>query len=178
MAQAQQSGLGALDRHGPGVVHMLHYEDLVARPEEAVRKLCAFAGVPFEPAMLEPHQSRAARRAASLSASWSNTRKPINTGSVGRYQRGLTGDERRQVEHVAGPVMLTLGYTPDGGRAVRPSPIEVRARDLALRGATELRSLRHDANHLRRWRRDATVRWLYLKARIRRLDPRYRGGRA
>lgn len=165
----QRLGLAALERHGPGVVHLLRYEDLVARPEEEIGKLCTFLGEPVEPAMLRPHRSAAARRTAGLSASWRNTGRPISETSVGRYRRALTPAERRQVERVAGPMMERLGYRPtgDADRAVRPSPLALRLRDTALWAATEYRSLREDANHARRWRRDATVRWLRLRARVR-----------
>lgn len=165
----QRRAQDALDRHGPGVVHHLRYEDLVARPEEEITKLCAFLGEPFEPAMLRPDRTRAAQRTARLSASWRNTGRPISEGSVGRHQRALTPAERRQVERVTGPFMERLGYRTgdDADLAVRPSPLALRAGDARLRIATEYRSLRGDANHARRWRRDLTVRWLWLRARLR-----------
>jgi Sulfotransferase family len=167
----QQRAQAALDRHGPGVVHRLRYEDLVGRPEQEIDKLCAFLEEPFEPAMVQPHRTGAARRTARLSASWRNTGEPISERSVGRYEKALTPAERRQVERVAGPLMERLGYRTrtDGPLAVRPSPLALRTRDARLRVVTEYRSLRNDANHARRWRRDATVRWLWLRARLRTL---------
>ena len=166
----QQLGQRALERHGPDVVHLLHYEQLVARPEEEITRLCAFLDEPFEPAMLEPHRTGAARQIAGLSASWRNSSRPISGRSVGRYRTGLTDTERRQVELRAGRMMEQLGYDPgaDAAGAVRPpSPVGLFARNLGLRLATEYRSLRGDANHARRWRRDATVWRLRTAARLR-----------
>jgi hypothetical protein len=163
----QRCGLEALNQYGPGVVHLLRYEDLVVRPEEEVAKLCAFAGESFEPEMLAFHRSEAAQRTARLSESWRNTDRPIANASVGQYQQGLTAAEQRQVEHAAAPMMRRLGY-PVGDGAYEPGPYDravvVRGRDIALRALVEYRSIRSDANCLRRWRRDAIVAWLRLKA--------------
>jgi hypothetical protein len=169
----QQRAQAALDRHGPSTVHRLRYEDLVGRPEEEITKLCAFLDEPFEPAMVRPHRTGAARRTARLSGSWRNTDEPISERSVGRHEQALTPAERRQVEHIARPLMERLGYRTraDAPLAVRPSPLELRIRDARLRIATEYRSLCNDTNHARRWRRDATVRWLWLRARLRALGP-------
>ncbi|HVS00719.1 MAG TPA: amino acid adenylation domain-containing protein, partial [Thermoanaerobaculia bacterium] len=39
-------------------VHRLAFEDLVKTPQESVEAVCAFLGLPFEPAMLDPYQGR------------------------------------------------------------------------------------------------------------------------
>ncbi|HYG63124.1 MAG TPA: amino acid adenylation domain-containing protein, partial [Thermoanaerobaculia bacterium] len=39
-------------------VHRLHFEDLVKAPGESIEAVCAFLGLPFEPAMLDPYQGR------------------------------------------------------------------------------------------------------------------------
>lgn len=36
---------------------VLRYEDLIADPEAALRRVCAFAGLPFDPAMLRFHET-------------------------------------------------------------------------------------------------------------------------
>ncbi len=40
----------------PGRYLQLRYEDLVAQPEAHLRRLCAFLGVPFDPAVLKPYE--------------------------------------------------------------------------------------------------------------------------
>ncbi len=42
----------------PSRYHFVRYEDLVMRPEETVRGLCTFAGIPYHPAMLEYHRKK------------------------------------------------------------------------------------------------------------------------
>lgn len=51
----QENRLVLAERHAPDV-HILRYEDLVAEPEAAMRAVCAFAGLPFHPDMLDYHR--------------------------------------------------------------------------------------------------------------------------
>ncbi|HEU5055407.1 MAG TPA: sulfotransferase, partial [Kofleriaceae bacterium] len=167
--EQQERALAAQEAHGARVVHLLRYEDLVARPDEEVRRLCRFLGEELEPAMLAHHRQAAAQELAALSESWRNADQPISQASVGRYRGGLSSREREAVEEVAGPLMARLGYStePRLGAAEGPPTLAVRAGDLTMRLAVEVRSLLHDENHWWRWRRDATVRWLEIKARAR-----------
>ncbi len=168
----QESALAALHRHGDEVVHLMRYEDLVREPAKEIARVCEFIGERYEEGMLDYHRSAAARRTARLAESWANTSRPIATTSVARYRDALTPSERTQVEIAVGPLMDQLGYpagtAATGRSAPGPSPVGLWWRDLALRTAVEYRSFRKDANYLWRWRRDATVRWLYLKAVARR----------
>ena len=165
--EQQVRAAAAQDAHGPARVHLLRYEDFVSRPREEVERLCRFLDVPLEPAMLTHDRSASARQTASLSESWQNASRPVNASSVGRHAHGLSPEERAMVELAAGAMMTRLGYSiaaPAAFPAV-PSMLRVRALDLMMRLQVEWRSLRHDVNHWRRWSRDATVRWLQVKAR-------------
>lgn len=172
-AEQQERAADAADRLGDGQVLLVRYEDLVARPEEEIARVCAFLGERPVPRMLTPHRSASARRIAALSESWRNTDRPITTSSVGRYQGALSAEDLRAVESATAALMPRLGYLPvtDGGDR-RPSALDVRWRGAVLRTRVELRSLRHDRNHLLRWRRDLLVRRLRLKAAARRIAPR------
>ena len=165
---AEQQGLAAaaLDEHGPGVVHLIRYEELVADPEPVLRRLCDFLGEPFEPAMLAHHHSPAARRTASLSQSWQNTDRPITAGRVGSHVHDLTPAQVRQVELAAGVMMRRLGYPVGPGDPGRPPSMAlIRAQDVVLRVRTEVRSMRKDQNYRRRLARDAAVAFLRLRRR-------------
>ncbi|MEV3874155.1 sulfotransferase [Streptomyces sp. NPDC049906] len=169
----QERALAALARRGPDAVHRLRYEDLVARPEEELRTLCAFLGEGFEPSMLAHHTSPAARRTASLSESWRRAGDPIGTGRVGAHRTGLSPRERLLVDKVTAPLKERLGYPvdPRSPYAPDPSPSSVALRSALLRSRVEYRSMRQDENHRLRLARDAYVRWLRLKSLARRTEP-------
>jgi hypothetical protein len=92
-------------RVGPARYHEARYERLVAEPEETVREICAFARIPFEPAMLEyagavdvsrkPHQQRLLQ--------------PPTTG-VRDWRSELPEEDARAFEAVAGNLLADLGY--------------------------------------------------------------------
>jgi hypothetical protein len=85
--------------------HELRYEDLVADPERAVRAICAFADLPYEPGMLDyagsvdvsakPHQQRLLR--------------PPTSG-VRNRQEDMSADDVAAFEAVAGALLVELGY--------------------------------------------------------------------
>ncbi|HYN21124.1 MAG TPA: amino acid adenylation domain-containing protein, partial [Thermoanaerobaculia bacterium] len=48
--------------------HTVHFEDLVREPEPVLRRLCAFLGIDFDPAMLRPYEERSRRMTDGLRA--------------------------------------------------------------------------------------------------------------
>ncbi|MFF0717450.1 sulfotransferase family protein [Micromonospora sp. NPDC003816] len=171
-ARQQTSAAAALARHGPDTVHLLRYEDLVQQPRDMITQLCAWLGESPEPALFAHDRTPTARALASLSESWRNAGQPVTTSSVGTWRRRLPPTEVGLVEAAAGPVMAELGYPVDAGPAVPPHPALLRLREGVLRAGVEYRSLRQDRNAVRRWRRDATVRWIHTRARLTRLGAR------
>jgi Sulfotransferase family len=163
--EQQERGFAALEAFGPETVLLMHYEDLVTEPEPQLRTLCSFAGLNFEPQMLQHHRSPAAKTLAAQSASWRNAASPINAASVGKHCDGLSAAARGQVEHAAGSTMTRLGYRPASPSqlAVPPSRVGLWGGSALRRLRIEYNSLRRDANHWRRWNRDATVLWLRLR---------------
>jgi len=61
----------------------VRYEDVIAEPEGAARRLIAFCGLEWEPACAHPEANREEVRTAS---SW-QARQPIYRSSVGRWRR-------------------------------------------------------------------------------------------
>lgn len=61
----------------------IHYEALVGEPEPQIRRLLGFAGLPWEPACLQPE---AGERRVSTASLW-QVRQPISAGSVQRWRR-------------------------------------------------------------------------------------------
>ena len=111
--------LGA--RLGAGRYLEARYEELVSDAERQVRSICAFADLPFEPAMLEyagavdvsqkPHQQR--------------LREPPTPG-VRNWRSQMTHSDALAFEAIAGDVLADLGYEllePYATRSTRRLPI-------------------------------------------------------
>jgi hypothetical protein len=79
----------------------LAYEELVAAPEAQARRLVAHCGLDWTPACLE----RGRRGGRVSTASVAQVRRPISTGSVGRW--------RAYARHL-GPLLDALGLDAEG----------------------------------------------------------------
>jgi tetratricopeptide (TPR) repeat protein len=77
----------------PSRVFDLQYEDLVAAPEVAIRKLLAFCGLPFDPACLEPHKT--SRPVLSLPSA-AQVREPLRRDTARSARYGAKLDRLRQ----------------------------------------------------------------------------------
>lgn len=107
-------GLGR--RIGASRYHEIRYEELVADTEGVVRSICAFADLPFEPAMLEfagnvdvsakPHHQRLLQPPTRGVREW---REQMSEGDV------------RAFEAVAGDLLSELGYEVRSGTR-EPTP--------------------------------------------------------
>jgi hypothetical protein len=101
-------------RVGPSRYHEARYEELVADPDRTVAGICAFAEIPFEPAMLaytdsvdvsgKPHQQRLLR--------------PPTTG-VRSWRDDMSPDDVAAFEDVAGGLLRELGYDVTLRRSTR-----------------------------------------------------------
>jgi hypothetical protein len=87
------------------------YEDLIARPEAVCQDICDFLGVPFDPVMLDSHNSGEAARTAGKSMLWANLTQPINTGNSEKWRHDSLHNVQ-QFERGAGAVLASLGYAP------------------------------------------------------------------
>jgi Sulfotransferase family len=111
----------------------VRYEELVADAETALQRVCAFAGLEYEPAMLDyagnvdvsakPHQQR--------------LMQPPTTG-VRDWRTQMSSADVAAFEHVAGDLLREVGYettrTPDAAGRAKLGWYELRA--LAWRGAS------------------------------------------
>ena len=80
----------------------LRYEDLVTEPERELRRICAFIGEEYEPAMLDARQS-AANVAAEHEWWKDSVSGPLQTTSVGRWHAEMSADAQRFAAlHLAG----------------------------------------------------------------------------
>ena len=115
-------------RVGPGRYLELRYEKLVESPEDVLGQICSFAGLPWEPSMLDyatevdvsarPHQQNLKRPPTSGLRNW---RTELAPGDVAGF------------EEVAGDVLAELGYElADPQRGGAPGA-RARAKLLAYR---------------------------------------------
>lgn len=82
----------------------LRYEDLLARPEDTMRQLCAFLGEAYSEALFE---------VASAGGPASKTplvHKPLQADNAGKWRSRMTASQVRAFEGVAGGTLRELGY--------------------------------------------------------------------
>ena len=103
---------GAPAHRGP--VHELRYEDLVAEPERRLGALCAFLGLPYDPAMLA-YAGRTSYEAPDPKYAF-------------QWRARQTPEEVGLVEGRLGARLESYGYAPSGHPPIRPGA----ARRLAL----------------------------------------------
>lgn len=92
----------------PEAIIRLRYEELVATPEHAARQLCAFAGIPYDPRMLDLTQ------ATRHMVNGNDTRFSPSKGMQldERWRRELTPQDLEFFErHGGGALNRRLGYT-------------------------------------------------------------------
>lgn len=107
---AIRAGRMAARRH-EGRVHRVRYEDLVERPEERTRELCAFLDLEFDPAMLDVgYRNTAAWRGRKQAGA--GRRGGISGDSVGRWRQVLEGPETALCQWMAGRDAVSAGYAP------------------------------------------------------------------
>jgi hypothetical protein len=84
----------------PGRVHRVIYERLVADPEPEIRKLLAYCELPFEEAVLSPHE----------------TQRPVHTASSEQVRQPISAaglESWKPYEPWLGPLKAALGATLD-----------------------------------------------------------------
>jgi hypothetical protein len=119
-------------RLGPGRYLEVRYEDLVADAERSLRRVCSFAGLPYEPAMPDYAGSESKEREHQQSL-----KRPLTPG-LRDWRTQMRVEDAGAFESVAGDLLRELGYETDAdadlnGKLRRAS---YRARIGAWRAAT------------------------------------------
>jgi hypothetical protein len=147
----QRLGLDWLARLPREQIFLLKYEELLAAPEETVRRLCTFLGEEFQEPMLDYHRSREAQKSGSLSISWENTSRPVLRENREKFRTRLSRDEIFLFEAIALKELEELGYPLTEAKGSLESRREELLRPrLAYRVAEFAMSLRAEARHLLR----------------------------
>jgi len=103
------TGAGMAWRADPRVLEV-RYEDLAREPERTLRRVLAFLGEPYDPALLAAEEGRE----AAAGPGRPDAAGPIVTGSIGRWRSDLSPAEQEVVRRVAGQRLMELGYADDG----------------------------------------------------------------
>lgn len=99
----------------PGKVHHQDYEALVRDPEDAIRKILDFCGLPFNESCLRFHETE--RRVKTASST--QVREGLNTRSIGRwrpYEKHL-----RVWKSILGEPVAAMGRPDDAAGAAKPA---------------------------------------------------------
>jgi len=108
---AVRAGREAGRKIGTRHYHELKYEEVVARPEAALRSLFEFLGEPWDEAVLRFHANTA--RALANESSAAQVSKPLYTTAAGRWLHDLKPADKAAVKAVAGDLLIELGYATD-----------------------------------------------------------------
>lgn len=114
---AVRAGTTAFARY-PDALFRLRYEDLASDPEGAVRRLCGFLDLAFDPVMLDVGWSNTTVRSGAGPAAG------IDRSAVGKWQNKLSPDVVSLCQMLNGHEMVELGYALQdnsfGSRAKAP----------------------------------------------------------
>ena len=114
MLRAEQSGF-INDYHAltSERVFVQRYEDLIERPQEVLKSLCAFLEVEFEEKMLDFYKTDDSKESAQKSVAWKNLAQPLMTKNKGKYRISLTSLEIGIIETFAERVFDAFEYERD-----------------------------------------------------------------
>jgi hypothetical protein len=108
----------------------IRYEDLVTRPEDTLRTICAFLGEPYSPEMLSYHDT-AERVVPEESLQWHrNSVRAPDRSKIGRWKDELSRGDRIIFEQIAGDALEQFGYS----RERLPSSLVSRIRNAVYFG--------------------------------------------
>jgi Sulfotransferase family len=131
-AAAVRQGREAALRH-PGRVLELRYEDLVERPDEEVRTICAFLGLEYNPDMLAIDRTDRAKVAEDQAGWFTNVWAGITMDAVGKWRTEMPPHQQQVFESVAGEELRELGYETTGATSSRSLAPAYAVHDAAIR---------------------------------------------
>ena len=111
----------AAQRMPPDAFVEIRYEDLCAAPDATVRRLCDFLGEDFDPRMLQPHTTPAAR-GWSTHPLHASTAQPISTRFCEMYKTRLPAADVAALDALIGGTLQRFGYP----RAESAQPLDPR----------------------------------------------------
>jgi hypothetical protein len=93
---------------GSELYYEMRYEHLVGDPEVELRSLCNFLSETYVPDMARPHLL--GRERIQLGSFHEAIREPPSSSRTGRWRREMSLADQRLFQHVAGDLLIELGY--------------------------------------------------------------------
>ena len=138
-----------------GVLCTVRFERLVRTPERELRRLCAFLGLDFVPAMLRFHEDAGAAPTGPVNTGrepWKKkATRPLDPSVAEQWKGDLTPAQVAQVEGRAGREMRRWGYAPQTPRgSLAWARAETQVREWAWMAGRAARALGRASGALRR----------------------------
>lgn len=86
------------------------YEDLVLRPEAELRRICGWARLTWNPAMLRFHEDAFGNIAPAHQPIFTYLSQPLDPSRIGNWRLDFTDQDRRVFNEVAGPTLRAFCY--------------------------------------------------------------------
>ncbi len=96
----------------PGDVLEVRYEDLVSRPAEVLKRVCAFLDLAFEPAMLEEPEPLRREYGRYYDQIHKMVERAPDATRIEAWRKSLTPSQLQLIEEICSPLMGELGYEP------------------------------------------------------------------
>jgi len=106
----QQLALMYISSLAPEDFISIRYEDLIANPDDYMKKLCSKIGVRYDDSVLYYYLSDESKKTAESGRMWENVTKPIIRNNTRKYVNELTAIELQIFESIAGDMLEKLGY--------------------------------------------------------------------
>lgn len=95
----------------PNQFKRIRYEDLVQNPEQVMKEVCDFIGVPFSAKILETQDDYLEKLGAvGDTEAFRNVANPINPDSIGKWRKNLTENQLRELMPQIEQNLKTLDY--------------------------------------------------------------------
>ena len=127
----------------PDMYYRVRYEDLLADARGTLERLCTFIDEPFVPEMLDFSRGKFARDNSALLGHHRNLAKGIMSDNVYKWRAGMSGDQVKIYDSIAGDVLDMFGYAVESDRQGWRWRIMKLKYLMATRGRKLLRGLKN-----------------------------------
>lgn len=88
----------------------LSYEELTARTEVTMQRLCAFLKVPYTEKIMDYYNSQESKNTAIAGKMWQNVTQPVMKNNTKKFLKEMSPEDLSIFESVAGKELQQLGY--------------------------------------------------------------------